>query len=110
MDGTSMTITRSHVFAATGRGVVSRYAKKSGTDFHQRRYRALIRITVKVVARIHLGLLRASRGSLGHRLVGGSVVLLTTVGRTSGRQWTTPLAFIRHGDDLVVAASGGGSK
>ena len=37
------------------------------------------------------------------------MVLLTTVGRTSGRHWTTPLAFMRHGDALVVAASCGGS-
>ena len=38
------------------------------------------------------------------------MVLLTTVGRRSGRQWTTPLAYIRHGDSLVVAASCGGSE
>jgi deazaflavin-dependent oxidoreductase (nitroreductase family) len=69
----------------------------------------LIRPTVKVLARVHLGLLRASRGSIGHRLFGGRVVLLTTVGRSSGREWTTPLAYMRHGDSLVVAASCGGS-
>lgn len=37
------------------------------------------------------------------------MVLLTTVGRTSGRDWTTPLAYMRHEDSLIVAASCGGS-
>jgi F420H(2)-dependent quinone reductase len=69
----------------------------------------MVRPTVKGLARVHLGLLRASRGGFGHRLFGGRVVLLTTVGRRSGREWTTPLAYMRHGDSLVVAASCGGS-
>jgi deazaflavin-dependent oxidoreductase (nitroreductase family) len=75
----------------------------------QRCYGASIRPTVKILARIHLGILRASRGKLGRRFFDGRVVLLTTLGRRSGRAWTTPLAYMKHGDSLVVAASCGGS-
>jgi len=84
-------------------------AENLGISSCQQCYRALIRPTVKVLARIHLALVRASRGNLGHRLFGGKVVLLTTVGRRSGREWTTPLVYMRYGDCLVVAASCGGS-
>lgn len=84
-------------------------AERHSMSFCQRRYRAFIRPTVKVVTRIHLGLLRASRYRLGHRLLGGKIVLLTTVGRRSGRERTTPLAYMSHGESLVVAASCAGS-
>jgi deazaflavin-dependent oxidoreductase (nitroreductase family) len=36
------------------------------------------------------------------------VLLLTTTGRKTGRKRTTPLLFVRDGDDLVVVASNGG--
>jgi deazaflavin-dependent oxidoreductase (nitroreductase family) len=78
-------------------------------SFWRRRYRAVVRPTVKVLARLHLRLLRAGRGTIGNGLCGGRVVLLTTVGRRSGRERTTPLAYMRHGDSLVVAASCAGS-
>jgi deazaflavin-dependent oxidoreductase (nitroreductase family) len=92
------------------RVVTDRAHRDSRLSFCQGHYRALVRPTVKFLARVHLGLLRASGGNLGHRLFGGRVVLLTTVGRRSGRQRTTPLAYMRHGDSLVVAASCGGSE
>jgi len=96
---------------AVMRGHVVRWGelRASRFSFCQQNYRALIRPAVKLCARVHLGLLRASGGSFGHRLFGGRVVLLTTVGRRSGRQRTTPLAYMWHGDSLVVAASCGGS-
>jgi len=105
----TMHLTRPDGSDAAGLGLRCRDDKDPGNSFCQQRYRAFIRPTVKVLARIHVGLLRASRGSLGHRLFEGRVVLLTTVGRKSGRQWTTPLAYMRLGDSLVVAASCGGS-
>jgi deazaflavin-dependent oxidoreductase (nitroreductase family) len=96
------------------RGESERSVRARGTThlkipFFQRRYGALVRPTVKLFARIHLGLLRASRGGVGRRLFGSRTILLTTVGRRSGRAWTTPLAYMRHGDNLVVAASCAGS-
>jgi len=59
-------------------------------------------------ARAHTALLRRSGGRLGNRFRGGDVVLLAHRGRTSGRTYTTPLLYVRDGDDLVVAASNGG--
>jgi deazaflavin-dependent oxidoreductase (nitroreductase family) len=86
----------------------SRDAQARGLSFCERRYHAVIRPTVKLVSKAHLGLLRANRKPVGG-LFGDRVLLLTTVGRRSGRHWTTPLAYIRHGEALVVAASCGGS-
>jgi deazaflavin-dependent oxidoreductase (nitroreductase family) len=40
---------------------------------------------------------------------GAPMLLLTTSGRKSGEPRTTPLLFVRDGDDLVVIASYGGS-
>ena len=37
------------------------------------------------------------------------VLLLTTTGRRSGKQRTTPLTFLRDGADLVLIASNGGA-
>jgi deazaflavin-dependent oxidoreductase (nitroreductase family) len=105
----TMHLARSHVSDPPERAVRGPEVTGLNTSFGQSRYRALVRPTVRVVARIHLRLLRASRGNFGHHLFGSKVVLLTTVGRRSGRQWTTPLAYMRHHDSLVVAASCGGS-
>lgn len=38
------------------------------------------------------------------------VLLLTTTGRKTGKRRTTPLLFVREGDDLVVVASNGGME
>jgi deazaflavin-dependent oxidoreductase (nitroreductase family) len=43
------------------------------------------------------------------RFRGARILYLTTVGRKSGKTRTVPLAFVRDGEDYVVAASNGGS-
>ncbi len=53
---------------------------------------------------IHRALYRA----LGGRLVGRNVLILTTTGRRTGRQRSTPLFFVRDGGDYIVIASNGG--
>jgi len=45
---------------------------------------------------------------LGGRVMGKNVLLLTTTGRKSGRKRTTPLFYVRDGDDYVIVASNGG--
>src|SRR3954462_13895041 len=40
---------------------------------------------------------------------GTSILLLTTTGRKSGEQRTTPLIYGRSGDDYLVVASKGGA-
>jgi deazaflavin-dependent oxidoreductase (nitroreductase family) len=48
-------------------------------------------------------------GSEGHEWEGTQALLLTTTGRQSGQQRTTPLIYGRHGDDYLVVASKGGA-
>ncbi len=43
------------------------------------------------------------------RFRGARILYLTTVGRKTGTVRTVPLAFVRDGEDYVVAASNGGS-
>jgi len=52
---------------------------------------------------------RTTRGWLGRHSGGHPALLLTTIGRRSGKPRTTALIFTRDGDDLVVVASNGGS-
>lgn len=48
---------------------------------------------------------------LGGRFVGGdNVLLLTTVGRKTGKMRTSPLMKLAAGNDLLVSASAGGSS
>jgi deazaflavin-dependent oxidoreductase (nitroreductase family) len=52
--------------------------------------------------------IRRSGGKVGGRFRGAPVLLLTTTGRKSGRPRTTPLLYLRDGDDIAVVASYGG--
>jgi deazaflavin-dependent oxidoreductase (nitroreductase family) len=54
-------------------------------------------------------LYRTSGGRLGGTwLQGAPILLLTTKGRKSGEPRTTPLLYLRDGNDLVLVASKGG--
>jgi deazaflavin-dependent oxidoreductase (nitroreductase family) len=70
--------------------------------------RVVFRRSLKLVGGAHKLLYRASRGRVGGRVWGLSILLLTTRGRKSGKLRTTPLCFLPDGDDLVVVASNGG--
>jgi deazaflavin-dependent oxidoreductase (nitroreductase family) len=49
-------------------------------------------------------------GKEGHDWRNGApVLLLTTTGRRSGEQRTTPLIYGRHGEDYLIVASKGGA-
>ncbi|PXY22588.1 nitroreductase/quinone reductase family protein [Prauserella muralis] len=52
---------------------------------------------------------RANAGRVGGPFAGGDLLLLTTVGAKSGREHTTPLAYVRIEGRLLVVASAGGS-
>lgn len=61
--------------------------------------------------RAHVLTYQATHGLVGHRLPGlPAMLLLDHVGARSGRRRTTPLVYIRDGEDLVVVASRGGSR
>ena len=58
----------------------------------------------------HVRSYRETDGDLGHDWKkGSSVLLLTTTGRNSGEEHTTPLIYGTSGDDYVVVASKGGA-
>jgi deazaflavin-dependent oxidoreductase (nitroreductase family) len=57
----------------------------------------------------HVDRYRATDGAEGHDWNGTQTLLLTTTGRRSGEQRTTPLIYGRDGDDYVIVASKGGS-
>jgi deazaflavin-dependent oxidoreductase (nitroreductase family) len=59
--------------------------------------------------RAHVLLYRLSGGRLGGTFRGAPVLLLSHVGRKSGRRRTNPLLYLWDGDDLVIVASKGGS-
>lgn len=59
--------------------------------------------------RVHVAGYRATRGLVGHRVPGlPPMLLLDHVGARSGRRRTTPLLYIRDGEDFVIVASKGG--
>jgi deazaflavin-dependent oxidoreductase (nitroreductase family) len=52
---------------------------------------------------------RATRGLIGHRFPGAPpVLLLEHVGAKSRRRRTSPLVYVRDGDDVILVASKGG--
>ena len=58
----------------------------------------------------HVRSYRETGGELGHDWKeGSSVLLLTTKGRKSGEERTTPLIYGTAGEDYVIVASKGGS-
>lgn len=64
--------------------------------------------TAKRLSRLHFAIFRATRGAAGKRLVNNDMLLLTTMGRHTGRQHTVPLLYLRDGPNFVVFASWGG--
>ena len=63
---------------------------------------------IKRDAKAHLDLYQKSKGKEGFELAGCAVLLLTTVGRKSGNQVTTPLNFLELDGSYVVVGSLGG--
>jgi deazaflavin-dependent oxidoreductase (nitroreductase family) len=57
----------------------------------------------------HVDRYRATDGAEGHDWEGTQTLLLTTTGRRSGEQRTTPLIYAPHGDSFTIVASKGGA-
>jgi deazaflavin-dependent oxidoreductase (nitroreductase family) len=62
-----------------------------------------------VATKLHTFVYRVTGGRLGGRMVGAPVLLLTTTGRKTGKQRTSPLLYLEDGEDLVIVASNGGA-
>ncbi|MDX6648907.1 MAG: hypothetical protein QOJ97_858 [Solirubrobacteraceae bacterium] len=57
----------------------------------------------------HVRVYRETGGERGYRWRGTTILLLTTVGRSSGEERTTPLIYRDDGERWVVVASKGGA-
>ncbi|MDX1468596.1 MAG: nitroreductase family deazaflavin-dependent oxidoreductase [Acidimicrobiia bacterium] len=64
--------------------------------------------SVKRWSAVHTAVFAATGGLVGRRLVDNDMLLLTTIGRASGRPHTVPLLYLAEDDRLVVIASYGG--
>jgi deazaflavin-dependent oxidoreductase (nitroreductase family) len=66
-------------------------------------------LAVRQLTRLHTLLYRASGGRVGHRFRGGPpMLLLDHVGARSAVKRTTPLVYLRDGENIVLIASKGG--
>jgi F420H(2)-dependent quinone reductase len=62
------------------------------------------------LTRLHTLAYRFTRGLFGSRFPGGPpMLLLDHVGAKSHKKRTTPLVYLRDGEDMVIVASKGGS-
>jgi deazaflavin-dependent oxidoreductase (nitroreductase family) len=58
----------------------------------------------------HATVYRLTHGLIGHRIPGGPpMLLLDHVGARSGQKRTSPLVYVKDGDDVVLVASKGGN-
>jgi F420H(2)-dependent quinone reductase len=61
------------------------------------------------VTQAHTAVYRATGGLIGHRVPGAPpMLLLDHVGAKSGAKRTSPLVYVRDGEDVVLVASKGG--
>jgi len=64
---------------------------------------------IRAVSAANTWVYRVSGGRIGGRFrQGAPVLLLTTIGRKSGRPRTAPLLYLEDGENVVVVASKGG--
>ena len=62
---------------------------------------------MKAGIRLHTWLLRKSKGKRFN--MGGTVLVLTSVGARSGKQRVNPLMYLSHDEGYIIAASAAGS-
>jgi deazaflavin-dependent oxidoreductase (nitroreductase family) len=65
-------------------------------------------LVMKYFARVHIWLYRRTNGRLGAKLLWFPAALVTTTGRKSGQQRTTPTLYLRDGERVILPASFGG--
>jgi F420H(2)-dependent quinone reductase len=63
----------------------------------------------RIFGGVHRGVYRLTGGRVGGQIGKLPILLLTTIGRKSGRPRTQPLAYTRAGDGYAVIASKGGA-
>src|SRR6266700_6479870 len=63
----------------------------------------------RFITNMHIHLYRRTKGVIGARIAGRSLLLLMTIGRKSGQERTTPLIYLKDGNDYILIASYGGA-
>ncbi len=80
------------------------------TRHRGRRYFGLLKLGLRLFSVAHTALYRLTRGRfVGQLTPTAQTLLLTTIGRKSGRVRTVPLIYLADGAALVVVGSMGGS-
>lgn len=78
--------------------------KSRDHDFSSRRKAAM-----RAFTRLHMLVYRWSGGRVWNRLGPGPVLLLTTIGRRTGKRTTMPVCYLADGHRLVLVGSAGGA-
>ena len=65
--------------------------------------------TIRLIGRLHAWLWKLTGGKLGNTFGRGPFLMLTTRGRITGRERTTPVLYLQYGADLIIVASFGGN-
>ena len=61
---------------------------------------------IKLMSVLNTWVYRISGGRIGGKFLGGApVLLLTTIGRKSGKPRTAPLLYLRDGEKIVIVGS-----
>jgi deazaflavin-dependent oxidoreductase (nitroreductase family) len=63
---------------------------------------------IKVLMAVNTFLYQLTRGRLGSKMAGQTVLLLNTTGRKSGKTYKTPINYYRDHEDYLVVASNWG--
>ncbi len=66
------------------------------------------RLLIALASKANTFWYRLTGGAIGNKLGRAPVLLLTTIGRKSGKRRTTPLLFLEDGDDVVIVGSNAG--
>jgi len=64
-----------------------------------------INALIRGFSAVHLALYKVSDGMVSGRFAGMKILLLTTKGRKSQREYSKPLGYLADGDSFLVAAS-----
>lgn len=75
----------------------------------QRTRESIQKTMQRSVMGLHSLLYRLSGGTIGGRLFNSPVLLLTTIGRKTGKLRVTPLLYLPDGSTMVIVASNGGA-
>jgi F420H(2)-dependent quinone reductase len=77
---------------------------------HYSQWRRIVKYLYKAFTRFQIFLYKRSGGKFGGKMMGFDVLLLTTIGRKSGKTYTTPLGYFKYKDGVIIVASNGGRE